>query len=111
MDLQAKKNYTVSEYLALESDAPEKHEFYNGEIFLRAGGSESHNVIVGNISAELRERFRKKKCQAFNSEMKIHIRRFNLYTYADASLACDKPNFINSANGIYDNPSLIVEVQ
>jgi Uma2 family endonuclease len=110
MELQSKKRYAADDYLAFEAESPEKHEFYNGEIFLMAGGSEAHGVICGNIFAELNARFRKKKCRAFNSEIKIYVRRFNLYTYADATVACDKPNFIDSASGIYDNPSLIVEV-
>jgi Uma2 family endonuclease len=44
-----KKHYTIQEYLEMEKQALEKHEYYNGEIFAMSGASARHNVISTNI--------------------------------------------------------------
>ncbi|MFQ3597006.1 MAG: Uma2 family endonuclease [Chloroherpetonaceae bacterium] len=106
----SKTIYTVEEYLALERETHEKHEFYKGELFAMAGGSPNHALICMNISSELHVRLSRKGCRAFNSELKIFIQPFDLYTYADASALCGKPNFLKETDAIIDNPSLIVEV-
>jgi Uma2 family endonuclease len=106
----SKQIYTVEEYLALERETHEKHEFYKGELFAMAGGSPNHVIISGNIFAELSNRLSPKGCRAFNSEMKIYIQPFELYTYADACALCGTPNFLKETDAIIDNPSLIVEV-
>lgn len=82
----SKQIYTVEEYLALERETHEKHEFYKGELFAMAGGSPNHTTICMNISSELHQRLLPKGCRAFNSEMKIAVQAFDLYTYADASM-------------------------
>lgn len=106
----SKSIYTVEEYLAFERETHEKHEFYKGKIFAMAGGSPNHVIISGNTFTELNIRLSPKGCRAFNSEMKIFIQPFDLYTYADASALCGKPNFLSETDAIIDNPSLIVEV-
>jgi Uma2 family endonuclease len=105
-----KQHFTVEEYLNLERETREKHEFYKGELFAMAGGSPNHTIITGNIFKELSNRLSRKGCRAFNSEMKIFVKAFDLYTYADASAFCGEPNFLKETDAIIDNPSLIVEV-
>jgi Uma2 family endonuclease len=46
------RHYTLGEYFPIEQSSEIKHEFYEGEIFAMAGGSVSHNRIVGNVGAE-----------------------------------------------------------
>jgi Uma2 family endonuclease len=106
----SKQIYTVEEYLALERESLTKHEFYKGELFAMAGGSPNHTTICMNISSELHQRLLPKGCRAFNSEMKIAVQAFDLYTYADACALCGTPNFLKETDAIIDNPSLIVEV-
>jgi Uma2 family endonuclease len=52
----SKQICTVEEYLALERETHEKHEFYKGELFAMAGGSPNHTTICMNISSELHQR-------------------------------------------------------
>lgn len=108
--VETKRLYTVEEYLELERESHEKHEFYKGELFAMAGGSPNHTTICMNVSSELHQRLSRKGCRAFNSEMKIFIKPFDLYTYADACALCGEPNFLKETDAIIDNPSLIVEV-
>lgn len=37
--------YTYTEYIALEQEINEKHDFYFGEVFNMAGGTIRHNVM------------------------------------------------------------------
>ncbi|MCE9527608.1 MAG: Uma2 family endonuclease, partial [Planctomycetales bacterium] len=57
-----KRIYNLEEYLALEASSPEKHEYYRGEVFLMAGGSVQHGIIIGNIYHQLRLQLKGKRC-------------------------------------------------
>ena len=96
--MEARKLTTVSfpDYLVLDEQAPERLEFYDGEVYALAGGSLHHGIICGNIFAELRSALTKgaNDCQAFNSEVRIHIQAVNAYVYPDASIACPPLNTV-----------------
>src|SRR5207244_42555 len=90
-------------------DSLEKHEFFDGEIFAMAGASTEHNLITGNtiiaIGMALRGR-----CQVFPSDMRLFVPATGLYTYADASVICGKPDTNSDNPPALRNPELIVEV-
>ena len=48
-----KPRYTPEQYLKLERKAEYKSEYYDGEIFARAGASREHILIVANLTREL----------------------------------------------------------
>ena len=79
----AKKMVTVTEYLALERNANEKHEFYKGEMFAMAGAKKRHNQIVFNITGQLYNQLKEKPCIAFGSDMKVRVKPDGLFTYPD----------------------------
>jgi hypothetical protein len=58
MAMPAEKFYSESEYLALERESMEKHFFYAGEIYARAGASYEHNLIEGNLRFALHAFFK-----------------------------------------------------
>ena len=45
-----KRKHTPEEYLNLERETGERYEFFNGEVFMMAGGSISHTRICTNVS-------------------------------------------------------------
>jgi Uma2 family endonuclease len=49
MPATSKRLYTPDEFLRLEAASLEKHEYYRGEILAKAGGSQAHNRISGNL--------------------------------------------------------------
>lgn len=49
----ARERMSASEYLEFERNSPEKHEFYNGEIYAMAGAKEKHNLLVSNLTAAI----------------------------------------------------------
>lgn len=109
--MQAAKNfYTPEEYLRLEENSPEKHEYYQGEIFSRAGGTPRHNFLVANIGAELNFGLRGKDCTPYSSDLRILVRSNGLYTYADISVVCGETDLAPERNDTITNPVLVVEV-
>lgn len=41
--------YTYAQYVALEGASPTKHEFFDGEIYAMAGGSEEHSALAAEV--------------------------------------------------------------
>ena len=46
------KLYTVDQYLEMERETLERHEYIDGEIFLMAGESDEHGDISVNLIIE-----------------------------------------------------------
>ncbi|MBS1791966.1 MAG: Uma2 family endonuclease [Acidobacteria bacterium] len=106
-----KKHYTLDEYLELDKNSEERYEYFDGEVFAMAGGSPNHARAGGNVYALLQQKMRGRKCEAFNSEMKIKVPAALPYRYPDTSVVCGEPIF-EDLNGqlMLVNPILIVEV-
>ncbi len=104
-----KRKWTAEEYLAMERDSPEKHEFFDGEIFAMAGASYTHNVIVSNLIVAL-GKVLQDQCFVLTSDMKIFIPAKNGYVYPDASILCGKPDFPDDKQDVITNPDVIFEV-
>ena len=81
-----KKFYTPQEYLELEKDSREKHEYFKGEIFAMAGASPIHNVIFKNTFGQLFIALKGNACQPYGSDLRLHIPRNTLHTYPDISI-------------------------
>ena len=83
-----KKIYSPHEYLELEKDSREKHEYYKGEIFAMAGAGPIHNIIFKNTFGQLFIAFKSNACQPYGSDLRLHIPTNSLYTYPDISIIC-----------------------
>ncbi|OUY06561.1 Uma2 family endonuclease [Acinetobacter populi] len=93
------------EYLQGELNSNIKHELINGEVFAMVGASSAHNLISGNIFADLRLHLKAKPCRPYINDMKVRIED-NFY-YPDVVVDCSQ-----IANDAYfvETPILIVEV-
>jgi len=63
--------HTIEEYLALERESEERHEYLDGLIYAMAGESEDHGIICHNLSGQLYNQLRGKPCQTFSKDMKV----------------------------------------
>ncbi len=106
----SKRQFTLAEYLALESDSLEKHEFYQGEIYAMAGASISHNEITANILARLHALLHGKGCRPYGSDQRIRIKKVNLYTYSDTAVICGPIERDDADRQAALNPRAIFEV-
>ncbi|MCP9751512.1 Uma2 family endonuclease [Ferruginibacter sp. HRS2-29] len=103
-------HFSPEEYLAMEREATEKHEYYQGEIFAMSGASINHSKIATRITGELISRLRGKPCQPYNNDLRIHIPKNTLYTYPDISIICGEPQTTDSSLDTVTNPSVIIEI-
>jgi Uma2 family endonuclease len=104
--------YTPEEYLNLEYDAQERHQYYRGEIFAMAGGSPDHSLIISNVNREIGNRLKGKPRRVYDSNLRIRVPRTTLYSYGDVTVVCGELQFdpIDTRKQTVLNPSLIVEV-
>lgn len=97
---------SVEDYLEGEKISPVKHEYVYGEIYAKAGTSDKHNLIAGDIYASLVFYLRGSKCQPFMGDIKVRVSP-NVYYYPDVLVSCEE----NPENSYFRNqPILIVEV-
>jgi Uma2 family endonuclease len=106
--LTEKTHLTPAEYLALERQSQERHEYYGGELRLMAGASRKHNIISLNIASLLREKLRGKPCRPFMSDMRIWIASAQRYFYPDIAVICGAEAFVEE--DIATDATVIIEV-
>ncbi len=105
-----KKFYSIQEYLEMENEAFEKHEYYKGEIFAMSGAGPRHNIISINIIASLYNSLKGKSCQPYGSDMRIHIPQNTLFTYPDISIICGDIINPKEDENTATNPKIIFEI-
>jgi len=103
-----KKNFTIEEYLEMEHDSVEKHEYYQGEIFAMAGAGKNHNIIFKNVFRDIAYGLKGKSCQPFGADMRAYIPENGLFTYPDISIYCGDIHEYNEDTIM--QPSVIIEI-
>ena len=58
MSTQPKTFLTPEQYLEIERKAEYKSEYFEGEMFAMAGAREAHNLIAGNLFAQIHSQLR-----------------------------------------------------
>jgi Uma2 family endonuclease len=105
-----KKKFTAAEYLAMEAVAPYKSEYHRGEIFALSGGSADHSLVQANVGRALGNALESTPCRVFTSDLRIHVKSDDLYTYPDVSVVCGEIRYHPRRTDTITNPILIVEV-
>lgn len=109
MSAAPEARYSPEEYLELERRAERKHEYYRGQIFLMAGASESHNLIVGNLITAINIRLSGKPCVTLPSDMRVKCPS-GLYTYPDVTIVCGERDYLEHPKETLLNPTVLFEV-
>jgi Uma2 family endonuclease len=104
-----KKRWTVAEYLEMEQRSVEKHEYYDGEIFLMAGASYEHGLVVSGLIGALGQVLGE-RCVVLPSDQRLLVSATGLYSYADASVVCGPPDLTDDSVPSLRNPQAIFEV-
>ncbi len=110
MSTGPKRKITVQEYLAQERKSPMKNQFFDGEVFAMAGGSDEHSLIAANISGEVRNALKGGRCNVFNSDLRVKVEDTGLYTYPDVTVVCGEREFDDEHRDTLTNPTVIIEV-
>lgn len=105
-----KRYFSQEEYLSLERDATEKHEYFEGEIFAMSGAERPHNRIFSNLFGRLFNKLEGSSCFPYGSDMRLHIPENTLYTYPDISVYCKEPQESELDNASFILPTVIIEI-
>jgi len=106
----SKQKISIEEYLEMENASPEKHEYYQGEVFAMSGAKVPHVIINDNILTALKQKLKGKPCKPFGNDMRIHIEANTLFTYPDISIVCGDIITLNNDEYNVLNPSVLIEV-
>lgn len=101
---------TPEQYLELEHDALERHEYVNGQTFAMSGASLSHARICQNITVALAAKLKKKGCEILNSDLRVRVPNDSMFTYPDLSIVCGKPDLLEGKTHTLLNPIVLFEV-
>lgn len=106
----------LEEYMALIESSDQRFELINGEVFLLASPSFTHQVVISEIAAHFYAYFRGKPCRSLTAPLDVR-----LFGYAtkfeedpnvvqpDIVVICDEDKV--NADGRYEGiPTLVVEV-
>ena len=106
------KQWTVAEYLRMERDAVEKHEYRDGEVVAMAGGTPPHSLIIMNVGGGMWGRLKSSPCRVYESNLRVFVPRDVRYVYPDLSVICGPVQFDPKDDGRQTvlNPRVIVEV-
>jgi Uma2 family endonuclease len=103
--------YTYAQYVALERESPTKHEFFDGEIYAMAGGSEDHSALAVNVLAALLGAVGDRPCRVHTSDLRIYVEAAGLATFPDGSVICGPlQQHVPSPNATALNPLVLLEV-
>ena len=122
--IAARTYLTPEEYLTFERKAITKHEYLSGEIVAMSGASNAHNLITGDVFAELHGQLKGGKCLVYTSDMRVKTSPgmfrpilclllssdTTAYFYPDITVVCDKPRFEDHTFDTLLNPIVVIEV-
>lgn len=120
--------HTVEEYLALERESEERHEYLDGQIYAMGCGialrqstgreSTQHADISVNLVREVSTQLRGTPCRVWTKDSKVlsgpaikHSRSAKgLFSYPDLVVVCEEPRFLDERQDVLLNPAVIIEV-
>ncbi len=110
--------YTVEEYLTLERESEERHEYLDGVIYAMAGESPWHGAICTNLTMLVAMQIKGTSCQAFSKDMKVRSGpipqpsqdKKGLYSLRRLVVVCGEMQFHDKHRDVLLNPRVIVEV-
>lgn len=101
-----KTKISVDDYLAGEEVSPVRYEYIYGEVWAMAGTSDRHNIVTGNIFANLWSHLRDSPCRPFVENMKVRVDP-EVFYYPDIIVSCEETP---ESRYFRNQPRLIVEV-
>lgn len=97
---------TLAEFLAWESEQPDRHEFYRGETFAMVGGTARHNRVTLNLASRIGDHLDGTPCQVFAEGMKALLAEGVLYP--DVMVTCSGAEAGDEQT--VPDPKLVIEV-
>lgn len=110
MSAAPRLHLSVADYLDWEERQDERHEYYRGEVFAMAGGTEPHAAIIGNAYMAFRLAWGPRGCKVYTEALRVRVDAADLITYPDLSVVCGEAHFYDPRRTTLLNPTALVEV-
>jgi Uma2 family endonuclease len=110
MIITEQRYYSLEEYLELEVESEERHEYIDGEIVPMTGGSPNHNQIALNLSGTLNFALKRQPYRVFVTDQKLWIPKKKINTYPDVMIVAGELEFKEERRDTITNPLLIAGV-
>lgn len=107
---QDKSYYSFEEYLELEVNSEERHEYRDGQIILMNGGTPNHNKMAGNLYAALNFLLKRQPYEVFFVDQRMWIPTKRIYTYPDVIIVQSPLVLVEGRTDTITNPLVIAEV-
>ena len=108
--LEDMHDYTIADYVDLETHTNVKHELIDGEIYAMTGGTPNHAMLIANAWGQLQKAAGVMGCRVFSSDLRVRVPNRKVILYPDASVVCGKPEMDTEDPMAIRNPVLILEV-
>jgi Uma2 family endonuclease len=106
----SRHRYTFDDYLSVEEMSNVRHEYLDGEIVARAGGTPEHAALSAAMVVVLGSRLKGSPCRPYSADLRIRIRATGLATYADAAVIGGDAERDPASPTHVVNPTVLVEV-
>jgi Uma2 family endonuclease len=115
---QAQLLMTVGEYLDMERQADERHEYLDGHLYAMAGESDIHADVCTNLILLIGNQLEDGPCRVRSKDSKVRsgplplVRRSTkgLFSYPDLVVICGDPQYLDEHRDALLNPTVIIEV-
>ena len=98
------------EYLEMERASDEKHEYFDGHIYLMSGASLKHVKVATNLTGKLFAFLEDKECNVLTENLRVTSPSHDSYMYPDLLIYCGKEEMEDDQFDTLLNPSVIVEI-
>jgi len=79
---------TASDYLNWEGQQTEKHDFFQGEVFAKTGGTLRHNRAAVRTTMALESHLAGSPCKVFSGDVKVAVNVTEHWFYPDVLVTC-----------------------
>ena len=110
MQLQEQRYYSSEEYLELEVNSEERHEYIDGQIIQMTGGTPNHNQITGNLYAAILFALKRQPYRVFVTDQRLWISNRRIHTYPDVMVVKTPLEYQEGRRDTLINPVFIAEV-
>ena len=107
---QETRYYSPQEYLELEVNSEIRHEYINGLIIHKTGGTPNHNQLALNFSGTLNYLLKRQPYQVFVTDQRLWIPSRKIHTYPDIMVVKNPLEYEQGRKDTLVNPVMIAEV-
>jgi Uma2 family endonuclease len=103
---------TYGEYLRLEEQSPERHEFVRGEVFAMAGGTPEHAALEAAVARILANELEAagKPCRVYSANLRVRVEATDVAGYPDVTVVCGRLETSPVDPHAATNAAVVVEV-